>query len=177
MELWDIYDNQRRKTGQVHLRGEILGPGDYHLAVGIVVYNGDGQILITKRAQEKSTDPGRWESTVGSVMAGEESLEGACRELYEETGILAASQDMRLIYQTHGSGYSGGALIDIYIVKTDAPPGQIRLQPGETCDARWIDAAKWYQGIRTDEILFLGREEKGKIADTVMGIMNTKENE
>lgn len=177
MELWDIYDSHRRKTGRLHKRGEILKPGDYHLVVGVAVYNRTGQILITKRSPEKRTDPGKWENTVGSVLAGEDSLAGACRELYEETGLIAAAEDMRLIYQLCGTGYSGKAFADIYIVKVDEPPEEIRLQPGETCDAKWMDAAQWYQGIQEEEIRFLWRDQKEKIADTVMEMMNNKENE
>jgi len=39
-----IFNSYRRKTGQVHPRGEILSPGDYHLVLGIVVYNEAGKI-------------------------------------------------------------------------------------------------------------------------------------
>lgn len=174
MELWDIYDRDRRKTGRLHRRGEILQPGDYHLVVGIVVYNGSGQVLITKRDPKKSMDPGRWESTVGSVLAGEDSHSGARRELWEETGLDAAEGDLRLIYQTLGSGHSGGALIDIYIVKKDVPLEQIRLQPGETCDARWVDAAQWTQGVLNGKLLFLGRDKKEMIVRTVLDHMNKR---
>ena len=89
MELWDVYDRERRKTGRLHQRGKVLNPGDYHLVVGIVVYNGAGQVLITKRSADKPTAPGKWESTVGSVVAGADSLAGACRALWEETGLDA----------------------------------------------------------------------------------------
>lgn len=177
MELWDIYDENRIKTGQVLPRDQMRSPDAYHLVVGIAVYNEAGQVLITKRAPEKPTDPGKWESTAGAVIAGENSLEGACRELYEETGISAAPEDMVLVYQTRGAGHSGGALIDVYTVKRDIPLAQIRLQPGETCDAKWIEAACWYRGIQSGDVLFLGWDEKEKIAKAVMDVMNNKENE
>ena len=31
MELWDIYDRQRRTTGRFHVRGTPMGRGEYHL--------------------------------------------------------------------------------------------------------------------------------------------------
>jgi len=98
-----IFNSYRRKTGQVHPRGEILSPGDYHLVLGIFVYNEAGKILISKRAPEKSTDPDRWESTLGSVSVGEGSLEGDCRELYEKTGLRSS------IYLHRKNGCAAGA--------------------------------------------------------------------
>lgn len=177
MELWDIYDSDRNKTGRLHRRGEVLTPGDYHLVVGIVVCNESGQVLITKRAADKLTDPDRWESTVGSVLAGEDSLQGAHRELYEETGLDVDLKESDLVYRTCGNGHSGSAFIDVYLVKMEATPEEIRLQPGETCDARWIDSREWCRGILSGELLFPGREKKEQITDAVMIRMNYKENE
>jgi len=35
MELWDIYDKYRHKTGRIHERGIPLKDGDYHLVLHI----------------------------------------------------------------------------------------------------------------------------------------------
>ena len=37
MELWDVYDADRRLTGRTMVRGERFQPGDYHLVVHICI--------------------------------------------------------------------------------------------------------------------------------------------
>ena len=87
-ELWDLYNIDRRPLNRTIQRGEALPEGTYHLAVGIAVFNTKGDILLTQRAQVKNQYPGCWEIPGGCAQAGETSLEAACRELREETGIV-----------------------------------------------------------------------------------------
>ena len=70
MELWDLYDNDRRPLGRTHQRGLPVPPGAYHLAVIVVILNPKGEVLLTRRAPEKDACPGWWENTGGSVLAG-----------------------------------------------------------------------------------------------------------
>ena len=96
-ELWDLYDIDRRPLNRTIQRGEALPEGTYHLAVGIAVFNTKGDILLTQRAQVKSRYPGCWEIPGGCAQAGETSLEAACRELREETGLepgVRVTQDL-----------------------------------------------------------------------------------
>ena len=81
MELWDLYDKDRRPLGRTHQRGLPVPPGAYHLAVIVVILNPKGEVLLTRRAPEKDACPGWWENTGGSVLAGETSLEAITREL------------------------------------------------------------------------------------------------
>lgn len=39
MELWDIYDKYRQKTGRTHERGNTMKEGDYHLVVHVWIIN------------------------------------------------------------------------------------------------------------------------------------------
>ncbi len=94
MELWDLYDENLRPLGRTRRRGDPMAPGAYHIGVDIWVINAKGEILLTLRAPEKRELPGEWENTCGSVLAGETALEGAVRELREETGIVAAPEEL-----------------------------------------------------------------------------------
>ena len=49
MELWDIYDKDRNKTGRTMKRGEPMKDGDYHLVVHICIFSSDGKMLIQQR--------------------------------------------------------------------------------------------------------------------------------
>ena len=98
-ELWDLYDGRRRPLGKTHRRGLPLAPGEYHIAVIVVIVNHRGEVLLTRRAKEKDLCPGWWENTGGSVLAGETSLQAILRELREETGIHAQPEELTLLLQ------------------------------------------------------------------------------
>ena len=90
MELWDIYDIDRQKTGKLCRRvdGKALADQDYHLVVHICLFNPHGQLLIQRRQLDKAGYPGLWDVTAaGSALAGETSAQAAARELFEEMGI------------------------------------------------------------------------------------------
>ena len=115
-ELWDLYDIDRQPLSRTIQRGEALPEGTYHLAV----FNTKGDILLTQRAQEKSQYPGCWEIPGGCAQAGETSLEAACRELREETGIVVQPGELL-----------PGAHLDMFAVTKDVPLSQLALQPGK----------------------------------------------
>lgn len=46
MELWDIYNENREKTGRTIVRGQKLGENEYHLVVHMWIINSNGQFLI-----------------------------------------------------------------------------------------------------------------------------------
>ena len=47
MELWDLYDEQRRLVGTDHLRGQELPDNRFHLVVHVWIINSQGQYLIS----------------------------------------------------------------------------------------------------------------------------------
>ena len=96
MEFNDIYDKDRHPTGRVHKRGTPWKKDEFGLVVCVWVYNDCGQLLLTRRAPEKSF-AGTWENSGGAAKAGETSREAVARELFEETGIQATEDEFRLI--------------------------------------------------------------------------------
>ena len=60
MELWDIYDRQRRTTGRFHVRGTPMGRGEYHLTAFVWVFNRQRELLLTRRAPEKEHYANCW---------------------------------------------------------------------------------------------------------------------
>ena len=53
MEIWDIYDCNRVKTGRTHERGKPMIAGDYHLVVfeQMKVNNSEVRIILNLRKQ------------------------------------------------------------------------------------------------------------------------------
>lgn len=61
-----------------------------HRAVGIIVYNEKGEILLQKRSKNKDIDPGLYEiSSSGHLNKGESYEEAAKREMMEELGVFS----------------------------------------------------------------------------------------
>ena len=69
MEFNDVYDAEGNPTGRVHRRGAPWKKGEYGLVVCVWVYDGCGNILMTRRAPQKSF-AGTWENSGGAVRAG-----------------------------------------------------------------------------------------------------------
>ncbi|WP_158593221.1 NUDIX domain-containing protein [Planomicrobium sp. Y74] len=135
MELWDLVDGNRNKLGRTHQRGIELRSGEYHVVVEIVTINADGRMLLTQRDPVK-TYPLLWEITGGSITAGESSIEGAVRELKEETGLRAVPEQLTKI----GEMKYGHYFRDSYLWKSAEmiQPSEMNLQPGEVCDAKLV---------------------------------------
>lgn len=133
-ELWDLYDKNRAPLNRTHERGKNLERGTYHIAVGIWTVNSKNEVLLTLRAPEKHDWPNMWENTAGSVLAGETSLQGAIRELREETGIVVSEEEFTFV----ATERTRNAFGDCYMVRKDVPISELTLQKGETCDAKWV---------------------------------------
>jgi len=57
------------------------------VGVGIVVFNDEGKIFITKRGQACANDRGKWEIPGGGVEYGEMREDAVVREIKEENDI------------------------------------------------------------------------------------------
>ena len=146
MELWDVYDRDRKPTGRLHERGKEMNHDDYHIAVRVWIVNSKGECLISKRSPEKMMGEkkmaGRWEPTGGSVVAGEDSFTGALREVREELGIALDPSAGRLIASERFDypKWRNPGFFDTYVFRHDCPISDVVLQEGETCDAKWASA-------------------------------------
>ena len=88
MELWDIYDENKERTGRTMKHNDWnMKPGEFHLTVLGVLMRPDGKYLITRRRMDKEWAAGWWEVPGGGVRAGEDSKDAVIREIKEETGI------------------------------------------------------------------------------------------
>ncbi len=166
MELWDLYDENRRPLGQTMARGEPVEAGCFHQTVEIWTINTNRKILLTLRDPDKPEYPNLWECTGGSVLAGESSLDAAVRELFEETGIAVQKSELTLIL----SRRKGECFCDSYLLLNQPVPQLLRLQPGETVDARWVSMPQLEEMLEAgliarpvEESLFAVREQLERV--------------
>lgn len=143
-EFWDVYDQDRKLRNKTHKRGVPLEDGEYHLVVEVWTINNEGKMLLTKRHPNKPFGE-MWECTGGSVIAGEDSITGARRELQEEVGIVVENTELQLL----GTVTSRDAFVDTYLVHYDAPIEELILQAEEVVEAKWVSIAK-FEAICTE---------------------------
>ena len=154
LEINDIYDKNRNLTGRVHRRGTRWRPGEYGLVVCVWVYDGKGNLLLTRRAKGKSF-AGTWENSGGAAKAGETSRVAIARELFEETGIRAGEEEFEYL----SSGRDRNVHFDFYCLKRQTPLTEIVLLPGETDGVQWASHEQVRRMVRTGEICkVIGRQ-------------------
>ena len=138
MELWDAYNSNFEKIEGMTLvreEEEKIPKGVYHLVVHILVKHTDGTYLLMRRDPTKPAYPNMWEASAGgAALKGESAVEGALRELREETGIVADS--LKELDWSLGTT----CIHCRYLCETDCPKDSIKLQQDETCDYRWVTA-------------------------------------
>lgn len=137
-ELWDVYDKAGRRTGRTIPRGSKLAPGQYFMAVSVTVLTPDGQVLLTRRSPEKQPGPNLWEVSGGAALAGETAAEAACRELCEETGLVAFPRQLRFL----GTERRYNSFMEQYLLRRPVALEGLMLQPGETCGACLVPLAR-----------------------------------
>ena len=123
MEIWDLYDEQGRKTGETWERGRMreIPEGRYHLVCDVLIRHRDGTFLLTLRDDRKEAFPGCWEASAGgAAQAGENPEEAARREMLEETGLTEAEQaEQAELRREYLEGYRQNlkAMLDSIIVE------------------------------------------------------------
>lgn len=144
MEIWDLYTADRKSTGLTMVRGDKNPEGLYNLSVTVWIKNSKGQYLISQRSEIKKTYPHKWEPVGGGVMAGESSLEGAVREVYEEVGIRVNPENLQLIFTDIGYSWNGkqtSEINDVYLYKIGEYDASFAVSE-EVSESRWLYPAE-----------------------------------
>ena len=157
IELFDMYDVDRKPLGHTHPRGVPIRKGEYHIVVQVCVLDKQGRLLMTKRHPDK-IDGNMWEVTAGSALAGEDSITGAMRELREETGLVVEKEQLKLLYTRTGHDF----FLDCYIVRLDTDGEQISLtmQEGETVGFIWADADTQERMEKDGQLVLIAKEAR-----------------
>lgn len=146
-EKWDAYDRFRNKMGFELTRGEPLPEGVRHLVVIMIYWNSRGELLLQRRADTKKLWPGSWSFTGGSAVAGETSAQACVRETQEELGFTPDMSQAELIisYMTRDD------FTDVYLIKADVEVEEMRLQPEEVSETRWLSKEEFCKFVSDSE--------------------------
>jgi 8-oxo-dGTP diphosphatase len=155
MELWDVLDEHRNRTGRTVERGQPMAQDEYHLVVHVWVVTPKGEFLISRRTPNKQF-PGMWESTGGSAVAGEDSLTAAIREMQEELGICLAPSKGMLFRSYRNPDCDCPQFVDVWLFEQDVLLEDVTYQEGET-DGAMLATQAQIEAMIT-EGRFLGRD-------------------
>lgn len=160
-ELFDLVDEEDRVIGQVRRGDAHRDPSRIHRSTQILVFAGDGRIVLQRRSRSKDMFPGSFcASASGHVASGEDYLTTARREITEELGISpplefagkallrsALETEMTAIYLARSDGpyhfhpieTEGGALFSWDEIWRGRQDGSLALTPGteEALDVAW----------------------------------------
>jgi len=147
VERWDILDAEGQPTGRLAVRGEPLGAEDRHLIVHVYLLNPEGDFLIQKRSMKKEVWPGIWDVTGGAVLAGEESLQGALREVEEEIGLRLAPQGLTRVVRLKRVD----TFVDVWLGRIDAGIDQMTPQEDEVDALRFVGPGELLELVARNE--------------------------
>ena len=136
-ELIDILNPEGKSTGKTALKSEAHKNGWFHATAHIWFFTSDEKILLQKRALTKKVFPGIWDiSVAGHIGAGEEILEGAKREVFEEIGLILENKDFikigtRIHQVNHENGIQDNEHHHVFIAELKTPMSKLTMQPEE----------------------------------------------
>jgi isopentenyl-diphosphate delta-isomerase type 1 len=156
VEYLDILDEKGEKTGMKDTYNNVHSLGLIHRTAHVWFINSKNQILVQKRAKNKVSHPGLWDiSAAGHISAGQTSIEGAIREIEEEVGIKFPESAFKYLFTIqsnsteHNGTFINNEFQDVYIIRTNTPVSEMKLQKEEVDEVRWLDIEefkKWING-------------------------------
>ena len=144
-EIWDLYDENRELLGKDHVRGEQLPIDGYHLVVHVWIRNSEGEYLIAQRSANRPTFPLVWECVDGSVIKGEDSLQGALREVKEEVGVDLLPEKGHVILSDIKKiefGKVVNKIVDVWLFEYDGEVDLSNATTDEVAQVAWMNGSQ-----------------------------------
>ena len=144
-EYLDVVDEQDGELGIRKLRTEVHREGDWHREAHVFVYNHDGQLLYQLRGPHQESFPNCWDvSAGGHVEAGTDYLTSAVKELEEELGIKANTNELMEAMYWHDEikdpvrGLINRAWRKTFLYGYDGEIQDLKLEEGKVMQARFF---------------------------------------
>ncbi len=153
VELVDIYNEQKQKTGRMIDKYGPFDNGEYYLTTHIWIKHKD-LWLIQKRSHNCKNNPDKWSVTGGAVKSGETSLQAATRELFEELQVTIWPEQLKF----SGCYKQKYAFVDVYFVELTDSSLNINFNKTEVSDLKWCSKeeidAKYQSGEFVHSVYF-----------------------
>ena len=150
MEMFDLYDENRQKTGETIARGNVCPNRFCRLVVHVCIFNKKGQMLIQQRHSSKKSWPNAWDVTLGGcVRAGENSSQAIARELGEELGLHFDFTNERPYFTINfDNGFD-----DYYLIEKEVELKDVKFVDGEVQNVKWASKDEILQKIENKEFI------------------------
>jgi isopentenyl-diphosphate Delta-isomerase len=134
-----LVDTADREVGSLDKARCHAGRGVLHRAFSLLIFNGDGELLLQQRAASKRLWPRYWSNSCCSHPRRSETMEVAIhRRLGEELGLTCPLRflfkfEYQAQFDTAGAEHE---LCSVFIGKSNGP---VRVDSDEILAWRWID--------------------------------------
>jgi len=117
-EIFEIVDEQGNVIGTASRSMCHKDPTLLHRVAHILVFKTNGSLVLQKRALNKDTQPGKWDSSVGGHFdLGETPERAATREMFEELGLK--NQKLEFLHSYICRNTNESELVYTFKVTTD----------------------------------------------------------
>ena len=137
MEIRDLFDCNRKLTGETIKKDDPIPQGKYIAVVLCFIQNSKGEFLIQKRSPQKN---GKYGSTSGHLETGESSIQGMIREIKEELGLKIIPSELELLKS--GRMDEKQYFYDIYYLRKNCNIEDLTLQKDEVDFVEWDSLEK-----------------------------------
>ncbi len=174
-ELVVLVDEENNEIGTAEKSAVHTKNTPLHRGFSLFLFNGKGELLLTKRSSRKKTFPGVWTNTVcGHPGPGESAKDAALRRLKEELGMkrshLVRKQGEALIREVapyryrfaDRNGIVENEICPILVgylkpfITDTLPPGDyvISPDPNEVDDWRWMRWEEFLEEIKKNPEMY-----------------------
>lgn len=126
---------------------------DIYRVSALWITDAKGDVLLAKRSNEKSHDPGKWGPAIaGTVEEGESYDDNVVKETEEELGLHFESLPRGPKIEIFGEFHY---FCQWYFMQIDKPLKKYRLQKSEVAEIRWFKKEELIQELKSQPELFL----------------------
>ena len=160
LELFDILNEDGSKTGAIKERKVAHREGALHGTVHIWIVRENEKsgydVLLQKRSDHKDSHPGCYDiSSAGHISAGDEIMESALRELWEELGLSVQPEHLESFGTTHvkfekifyGKIFRDNEISSDFVYRQPVDIEKLNLQKSEVSEVRWMDYEECRQKV------------------------------
>ena len=173
MEMIDLRNRDGSLTGETKERELVHRDGDLHGTSHVWIVRKDPQgqceILLQKRSADKDAFPGCYDiSSAGHIPAGQDYMESALRELWEELGICAEEADLHFLGWNYycfdevfyGKEFRNREISKVYLYCKPVDTGELKLQKEEVEAVLWMNLEECSGKITKKDPAFCVMEEE-----------------
>lgn len=144
MEYRDLYDENKKLTGEKIQKDDSVPKGRYYITVAVWIQNSKNEFLLQINKKYNM-----WTTTGGHPKTGETSLDGIVTEIKEELGVDVDRDKLKLFKTIK----TEDDFVDLYYLKEDINLNNIIKQEEEVSDVRWFSIDEIKQLISTNSFL------------------------